>query len=768
MDMKKHFDILSIIKELPFCLCIFSLAHVGENGEPFGLALLLGLCAAGYSATLSFATFILSTLTTEYPSLGWIYLGEAILLVSGFFLRKKLFGQATHGRLLLPFSAFLAGLLLYVAFSDFLTYPIPIEAQALQDGFFQKSIICLIITLFGAVCISAAKAMKERLLRCKLRVAETVFTLLVFITSGIGFCRFFGVNAYMGVSFYILLLFCVITKDYSGAVCAFVLSAPSFLVGVSNTGTFFLYGTVVALFSKTGKTGATFALLTAYLAVGYFDGVYYFNTDALVSWLLCVLLPSIAFLLTPERLLSQAEHALIFYKERHLSRIAINRNRESIAERLFEVSALFKQIQNSFLTLGNDDGDASAKNYMQSRVLGNVCKHCSGYGGCLNAGLNTYLEKLLDIGCIKGKVSFIDLPPMFTELCGRQSDFLYTVNCQLSEYRAYLQDAEAAACGRQLLASQALGVSEIAKNLALEQSEPLTIYAKKERALENALLGAGIVCSEILVYGGESPTVSLVMQGNGNVKRLAAAVSKTLGQPFCLAEKLALAQDKYCCILRKKPAYDAAFGVASCIKHGERFSGDTHSVMKIDESRFLVALSDGMGSGEYAKQVSEGTITLIESFYRAKMPAELTLSTVNRLLSFAKEETFACVDIAVVDLEIGRVDIVKIGAPTGFILSDNCLKILENDSLPLGVLERVHPTATSYPFKADDTLVFLSDGITEAFDSSIELFDAIQGLPRNNPQNFADSLLALALERYGGQAKDDMTVLVVRIFHAVN
>ena len=121
-------------------------------------------------------------------------------------------------------------------------------------------------------------------------------------------------------------------------------------------------------------------------------------------------------------------------------------------------------------------------------------------------------------------------------------------------------------------------------------------------------------------------------------------------------------------------------------------------------------------------------------------------------------------DIAVVDLDFGRADVVKIGAPTGFILSDTALQILESDSLPLGVLERIHPTAASYSFRADDMLVFLSDGITEAFSSTVELFDAVQTLPRSNPQDFADRLLELALNRYGGVAKDDMTVLAVRLF----
>lgn len=765
--MKKRIDLLSVLKELPFCICVFSLAHVGTNGEPFGLALLFGLLAAGYPLTITYLVFVFSALTVRSEALFWIYVGQAFLIWFAFLLRRKIFGTIDRGKLTLPFCSLTIGLLLYVGLAEFTVYPIPFNVLVLQDHFFQKTLSTLTVIIFSAVCVNAAATIKARLLRCKMRMSETIFCLFTYVVCGIGFCRFFGINTYMGVAFYILLLFCCVTRDGWGAICAFILSLPYFLSSMNSPIDFFLYGIVLVAFAKTGKIGEAFALLAAYLLLGYFRGVYYQETSAIVTWILCALLPIIAFLLTPQALLTRAQHALIFYKERHLPRLAINRNRESIAERLFEISGLFKQIQSTFLTLGNIDGDASAKAYMQNRVLGSVCKNCSGYGACLSAGLLPILDKMLDVGCIKGKVSLVDLPPALSELCGCQSDFLYAINCQLGEYKSYMQDAEAAACGRQLLASQALGVSEIAKSLALEQSEPMTVYTKKERALENALLCAGIVCSEILIYGGEDPTVSLVMQGNANVKKLAATVSKTFGQPFCLAEKLTLAQNKYSCILRKKPAFDAAFGVACETKQGETFSGDTHSVIKIDERRFLVALSDGMGSGEYAKQVSEGTISLLESFYRAKMPPALTLSTVNRLLSFAKEETFACVDVAVVDLELGRADVVKIGAPVGFILSDGGLQILESDNLPLGVLERIHPSTTSYPFKAEDTLVFLSDGITEAFSSTVELYDAIQTLPRSNPQNFADLLLELAIERYGGVAKDDMTVLAVRIFRAV-
>jgi stage II sporulation protein E len=762
--MKKPFDFLFCIKQIPLCLCVFVLTQVGEYGEPFGLSLLLGLGAAGYPLLLPTASFIASSLLVPSAVLPWIYIGSALLLSASFFLREKLFGKGVKGKLLLPFSALTAALISYAFLTDSPPYPLPFSLPILEIPLFQRTIVCLLCLLLAAVCVVAATAVKDKLLRCKMRIEESLFSLLICTLCGVGFARLFGITAYTGVAFYLLLLFCAITQDAWGTVCAFVLALPPLLVGGGTMERFFFYGVILVAFSKTGKLGEAVSLLCAYLFFGYLDGIYALQAPLLVAELVCVLAPIIAFLLTPQALLQQVATTLIFYRERHLSRLAINRNRTAIAERLFEVSGLFKQIQSTFLTLGNTESEAEAKAHMQGRILNSVCKHCSGYGACLAEGLLPCLQKMLDVGCIKGKVSLIDVPHALAGICGRQSDLLHALNGQLGEYRAYMQDAEAAACGRQLLANQALGVSEIAKNLALEQSEPITLYTKKERALEDALLKAGIVCTEILIYGSEEITVSLVAAHEANAKTLSSTVSHILGKPFCVVEKLTLARDKFCYILRKKPPLDAIFGVATRTKQGEIFSGDTHTVLRIDEKRFLVSLSDGMGSGEYARQISENTINLLESFYRTNMPPELTLTTVNRLLSFAREETFACVDIAVVDLDFGRVDIIKIGSPTGFILSDSALQILENDSLPLGILERIHPTATSYPLRADDTLVFLSDGITEAFPSTVDLYERIQTLPRSNPQELADQLLLAALERYGGVVKDDMTVLAVRVF----
>ena len=177
-----------------------------------------------------------------------------------------------------------------------------------------------------------------------------------------------------------------------------------------------------------------------------------------------------------------------------------------------------------------------------------------------------------------------------------------------------------------------------------------------------------------------------------------------------------------------------------------------------------MALSDGMGSGEYARKVSESAISLIEAFYRAEMPADTVLKTINKLLSFNRDERFTCIDIAAVNLDTGRADFVKIGSPAGIILREGEIKILESNSLPLGILDSLHPAVSTELLRDGDTVIFMSDGITSAFPSATDLYEFLQGFKPLNPQNLADKILAGALEKTNRAVTDDMTVLCTRIF----
>ena len=762
----KRFDFTSLALHIPTAIALFSLSYVGDNGEPLSLALLFALGATGIDLLAPALMYTASALFLKNPTFVLLYAGQALLLWLAFFLKTKLLTKDMRKGNFLPYSLFAVSLAIYVFLAPFAPYPLPFDGFLAQP-IPQKTIICVFLFLLSAVFTVATRALREKLLRCRWRGEELVFFALTVVIASVGFCRFFGFVPYTGVAFFILLAYTYAVKNASGLLCAFVLALPLTLTQGVSLERFFVYGVAITLFCKTGKLGSAFALLAVFFSYGFFDGLFTLQTEELVARILSALLPCLLFVLLPQAFFHHIENELIFYREKHLSRIAINRNRAKVSGQLFEISALFREIQTTFLSIGDSDSQTQAKEYLKNCVLDGICKKCTGYGACRAKGLHKALQKLVDIGTIKGKASLIDVPAELAAVCGRQSDLLYAVNGKLTEYKKYMLEAENAAAGRRLLADQARGVSEIVKNIALEQSEPLKLYSEKERALEACLSRAGILSTEVLVYGGEdAPTVSLVTFGDADVKKIALCVSELFGVEMSVSEKLNLSKDKFCCILHKKPTFDAAFGVSTATKHGEIASGDTHSVIRIDERKFMVALSDGMGSGEYAKRVSECTISLLESFYRSKMPAPLILSTVNRLLTFSKEETFACVDIAVVDLDAPSADVVKIGSPMGFILSESALQILESDSLPLGILEAIHPSVGTYPLKANDVLLFLSDGVTGAFGSTAELYELLKTVPIANPQQLTDELLRVALARYGGAAKDDMTAVAVRLFES--
>ena len=765
MNERKKFNFSTVLLYILLFIAMFALYYVGGNGEPFSLALLYAMLAAGLNPVVSCLLYALSGLSGFTLHFLPVYAGQAAILCIVFCVYAKLKKKAS----VLPLACVALSLALFVAFSPFTPYNIPLKLPFSLGAITQKIILSGLILLLSAMFTVALKALFNKLLRCRLKAEEIIFSVLFFVLCGVGICRIVSVTAYMGIAFLVLLLFACATKDASALVCAFALSLPPAFVGGVSPERFFIYGIAVVLFIKMGRLPAVLALLAVFFAYGYFDGIYALKTSLLVQSILSALIPSLLFLLIPSPLVRKMENKLVFYREKHLSRIAINRNRAAIGEQLFEISGVFREIQTTFAALSTNEAEEGAKEYIRGCVIESVCKSCANYRTCMARGLENGLNKLIDVGCAKGKTSLIDIPSDLAESCVNQSGVLYAVNRQIGDYRKYMLETENAASGRQLLANQAQGVSEILKNIALEQSEPLTIYSEKEKQLNVALLKAGIVCSEVLIAGDEdSLTLSLVTFGKADVKKIAAIASHVLAAPLIISERLTLSKDKFCCILHRKPYFDAAFGVATLTKTGEIASGDTHSVIKIDERRFMIALSDGMGSGEYARRISESTISLLESFYRAKMPSSLVLSTINKLLTFSREETFACVDIAVVDLDNGEADIVKIGSPMGFILSGNALHILESASLPLGILESLHPDTSSYTLQEDDVLLFLSDGITSAFGSSSDLYETLKNIPASNPQQLADALLAKAVALYGGTAKDDMTVLAVRLFKSLS
>ena len=116
-------------------------------------------------------------------------------------------------------------------------------------------------------------------------------------------------------------------------------------------------------------------------------------------------------------------------------------------------------------------------------------------------------------------------------------------------------------------------------------------------------------------------------------------------------------------------------------------------------------------------------------------------------------------------LKSGLGDFIKMGAPCGFVVSEEECKLVQSGALPLGVVEKASPVTQKIVIGGGDVVVMFSDGVADSFASDQSIGDFIKQNFSPNPQSLADEILNQALANCNGRAVDDMTVLVVKIFN---
>lgn len=638
----------------------------------------------------------------------------------------------------------------------------------------QSALVSAAIFLLCLLFLGAGRSLLLHAGRRRLSPEELIFLAASVAAVGVGLYNCLGENVYQSVALFLILLSCALLRSASAVFCALVLGiAPSVCRSVSSmspdlypVAAFSLCAAAALLLLRAGKLpcalGAFFAdVLLRTLSCLADTGMEGLTRMQFYLTLLVPLVPCLLFVFLPETLLRRGARTIRLYGERRLTRTSIDRNRAEVGERLFEMSAAFREIENAFYSFAAEQTFAGAPALLAEQVRAEACANCEKLSSC-DQKTDGGLLRLTEVGCEKGKVSLIDLPGALSAECPNPAGLLFSLNRVLAEYRREALEAENAAAARELFAKQARAVADLLKDLAVRQSVPTGANVQAEQEIQAALGSAGIPCDEVFVLG-EMPEIYLTVCGNYAQKRICAALSRAMGKEYTLSARRNVCADKYVYVLRPTPVYDAAFGVASATKEGETACGDTTSVLRIDERNFLCALADGMGSGGEARSLSDAALNLVESLFRAGMAGETVLLTVNRLLSFRKGEGFACLDVATVNLDTGRADIVKAGSPLAFLITRSKVETLESDSLPLGILEGVHPTTLTRALSDGDVLVFLSDGISSAFGSGTDVAQFLSQKIAANPQALADSLLAEALAR-SGRAQDDMTVLAVRLF----
>lgn len=203
----------------------------------------------------------------------------------------------------------------------------------------------------------------------------------------------------------------------------------------------------------------------------------------------------------------------------------------------------------------------------------------------------------------------------------------------------------------------------------------------------------------------------------------------------------------------------ASMAVAALPENPGVPSGDASGEYRLPNGRVVYAVSDGMGSGEKAMAESREAIHLLFTMLQAGLERELVYENVNRLLLHrAREEIYATLDTASIDLGTGETELVKFGAPPTCLLRGGVPRFLFGESLPCGIVDEAKPSVQRLHLRRRDKLIFVTDGVYDLLGKEME--EALTQWNRGGDRELAQTVLEAARAR--GQ-QDDMTVMVVGI-----
>lgn len=215
------------------------------------------------------------------------------------------------------------------------------------------------------------------------------------------------------------------------------------------------------------------------------------------------------------------------------------------------------------------------------------------------------------------------------------------------------------------------------------------------------------------------------------------------------------------------PILRAVSGVARLPKKGGHISGDSYAGEPLGPDRYLLALSDGMGVGQVAATESRQCVNLLREILKAGFTTEVAVKTVNSaLLLHSPEESFATVDLALLDLTTGRAEFVKVGAAPSFIKRGRDVTTVKVASVPVGIINQVQVEPEFRNLRPGDIVVMITDGVWDVSKDDVDkerwILEHLRRDRSDDPEEVAESLLARALELMPDTG-DDLTVLAARI-----
>ena len=321
---------------------------------------------------------------------------------------------------------------------------------------------------------------------------------------------------------------------------------------------------------------------------------------------------------------------------------------------------------------------------------------------------------------------------------------------------------------RKNIKTQLNGVSKAISNMAeeiKEDAEKEGEYKDKKIQIIEILKQRNIEIKEIYIKKEDRFIVDIYLSEikEKNISVIEKTLTDVLGEKVVLNKENSI-EEKISFISEDK--YIMAIGKNEAVKDKSEISGDNKIELKLKDGKYLVAISDGMGSGKEANESSKKALTMLKSLLEAGFKKEESLELINSSLLNQEKEIYSTLDILIVDLYKGKLEFIKNGACPTYIKNGKKVQIIKASSLPAGIVEDSKLQVYDKDISNGDILLMCSDGI---LDSNVEyknkelwLKYLLEDIETQNTKKIADIVLNESIDNNYGIAKDDMTVIVCK------
>lgn len=626
--------------------------------------------------------------------------------------------------------------------------------------------------LLGAVFTYFAGQAKEIFLRREIRqtgltqgesvgVMLLVSVLLLPLTGLV----VYDISPARAAAVFFVLLMAYYGKAAQGAMCGVVTGVILSLGRADFSHVIAAYafsGLIAGLFSGSRRVRAAIAFMLANAVIT----LYLNNSIITLISLSEVMIAGSLFCILPARWIEKAASFLLIALPQNRS-FESARFKELVLGRLRTASESLGSVSSALGGNAAPVAKTAADADIQTQVAGvaeTVCRNCRLSSYCWSAAYNDTANVFNNAAkCIetKGGIQTANLPEYFAARCIHREEILNEFNLAANALALESHKEETVVQNRRIMAAQYEAFGSYVNGICDEITKLSRFDENLGRRVRQFFLNLGASSCEAMAYYDRYDALYLeadaVLPQGVSDRKVLAGLSELCG--FELTCKSSEYRDgvysyRFC----QRENLTLQVTAAQRNKQGESVCGDSFSAFKSVRYQKVLALSDGMGSGEEAGRVSQLTLDVLQHLLESGFGPENACSLVNTtLLLGCGGQSFSTLDLASVNLFNGKADFYKMGAAPTLILRDGKAYEVFCKSLPAGVMEGPRAEHRSCRLREGDIVLMLSDGVEITHD----ILKYCQQARGKTLPELCEEILRLA--DADGRAADDMTVAAARV-----